>query len=132
MRSWSTRRWQKGLPRSSARCPPSDDAVSRRSLIPQPEPDRSHDPDDESRPPDGQGPRLGHLLPRGRTEGRAGDTPVTFGPRTHTVLKQGLPIPEILVGLSYRRYLVFQGIGRRLTPANPASSGISTGPPSCW
>ncbi len=59
MRSWSTRRWQKGLPRSFARCPSGPDFVSGRSLIPQPELGRLHDPDDESGPPDGQGPLTG-------------------------------------------------------------------------
>src|SRR5262245_12468344 len=29
MRSWSTRRWRKGSPRFSARCPPGPDAVCR-------------------------------------------------------------------------------------------------------
>src|SRR5262245_36378755 len=36
MRSWSTRRWRKGFPLSSARCPPGSDAVSERSQIPPP------------------------------------------------------------------------------------------------
>src|SRR5262249_8736525 len=32
MRSWSTRRWRKGSPRFSARCPPGPDAVCRYLL----------------------------------------------------------------------------------------------------
>src|SRR5947209_5405037 len=38
MRSWSTRRWRKGLPRFSARCPPGPDAVCRYLLTPDPNP----------------------------------------------------------------------------------------------
>src|SRR5215831_19339537 len=38
MRSWSTRRWRKGSPRFSARCPPGPDADCRYLLTPQPNP----------------------------------------------------------------------------------------------
>src|SRR5262249_54084082 len=38
MRSWPTRRWQKGSPRFSARCPPGPDAVCRYLLTPDPNP----------------------------------------------------------------------------------------------
>src|SRR6516164_6920320 len=38
MRSWSTRRWRKGSPRFSARCPPGPDAVCRYLLTPDPNP----------------------------------------------------------------------------------------------
>ena len=38
------------MPGSFARCPPGPDTVSGRSLIPQPERGRFHDPDDESGP----------------------------------------------------------------------------------
>src|SRR5262249_322622 len=38
MRSWSTRRWRKGSPRFSARCPPGLDAVCRYLLTPDPNP----------------------------------------------------------------------------------------------
>src|SRR5215510_13424323 len=38
MRSWSTRRWRKGSPGFSARCPPGPDAVCRYLLTPDPNP----------------------------------------------------------------------------------------------
>src|SRR3954469_2925046 len=38
MRSWPTRRWRKGSPRFSARCPPGPDAVCRYLLTPDPTP----------------------------------------------------------------------------------------------
>src|SRR3954471_21118719 len=37
MRSWSTRRWRKGSPGFSARCPPGPDAVCRYLLTPEQE-----------------------------------------------------------------------------------------------
>src|SRR3954454_16874372 len=38
MRSWSTRRWRKGSPGFSARCPPGPDAVCRYLPTPDPNP----------------------------------------------------------------------------------------------
>src|SRR5262249_52164335 len=40
MRSWSTRRWRKGSPGFSARCPPGPDAVCGYLLTPYPNPVR--------------------------------------------------------------------------------------------
>src|SRR5262245_29219900 len=53
MRSWSTRRWRKGLAGFSSRCPPGPDVVCRYLMTPNPNArDLMVGPDDESCPPD--------------------------------------------------------------------------------
>src|SRR5262249_2012596 len=58
-----------------------------------PEPRRSHDPVDESRPPDGQGPRPRRLLPRGRAKRRTGSAPAARLPDQLADVPQPYPGP---------------------------------------